>query len=124
MKRLQACCTIPTTRARLRTRSSLRRMAGSSASELIPSTSAILAKLRVVADRDHEIAIRNREHLIGHQVRMRVAHPPGRLARDEKVHRLIGEHRHLCVEQRKIDGRPARPCVARRSSADCTAIAA
>ncbi len=48
-----------------------------------------------------------REYLVGHDVRMGVAHAPGRDAACQIVHRLIGERRDPAVEKRKVDMLPA-----------------
>ena len=61
------------------------------------------AELRVVAHRDDDVTVGDGEALVGHDIRMRVAHPVRRLARDQIVHRLVGEHGHLRIEQRHVD---------------------
>ena len=60
-------------------------------------------ELAIIANRDDDMAVGGGECLIGHDVRMRVAQAPRRISRGQIIHRLIGEHRHLAVEQRHID---------------------
>ena len=59
--------------------------------------------LPVVAGGDDQRPVRGLEHLIGHEIGMRVAHAARRAAGDEVVQRLIGEHGDLRVEQRHVD---------------------
>ena len=69
-------------------------------------------ELRIVADGDDDVAVGDRKHLVGHDVRMRVAHPARRHARDEIAHRLVGEHADLRVEERHVDMAPSPGLVA------------
>ena len=59
--------------------------------------------LPVVAGGDDQRAVGGLEHLIGHEIGMRVAHAARRMSGDEIVQRLIGEHADLGVEQRHVD---------------------
>ena len=46
---------------------------------------------------------RDLEHLVGHDVLVRIAGAPGHLAADQVVGAQVGQHRHLRVEQRHVD---------------------
>ncbi len=63
-------------------------------------------KLPVIADRQDHVAIGGRKVLIRDDVRVRVAGPHRRRAGGQVVHRLVGQARHLHVEQRQIDVLP------------------
>ena len=92
-------------RSRLFTRSALVRANDSRASAGMPSTSTQVPELRVTADCNDHMAVRRTEHLVGNEARVRIAHAARRSARDQEVHRLVGEHAHFSVEQRQVDGR-------------------
>ena len=62
-------------------------------------------ELPFVADRDDERLIGRVERLIGHDVGMGVALARRVVAGDERVRRLVGEHRQLRVEQGHVDVR-------------------
>ena len=49
------------------------------------------------------MAVGDREGLVGRDIGMGIAEPAGRLAGDEIVHRLVGEHGDLGVEQGHVD---------------------
>ena len=49
------------------------------------------------------MAVFRREHLVGHDVEVRVAHALRHHAADQEVARLVGQHRHLHVEQPGVD---------------------
>ena len=53
------------------------------------------------------MAVGDREHLIGHDIGMRIADALGLLAGDEEIERLVGEHADLGVDQRTVDQRAA-----------------
>ena len=59
--------------------------------------------LGIVAHRQHEIAIGRRHHLVGHDVRMCGALAAGHHAADQVVRGLVGQPRHLGVEQGQVD---------------------
>jgi len=59
---------------------------------------AELSELTVVADGEDDVAIGSGEILIGHDVRMGIAHAPGRHAGGEVVERLVAEAGDLHVE--------------------------
>ncbi len=60
-------------------------------------------ELAVVADGEDHVAVGGGEVLVGHDVRVAVAHAPRRPPRDQVVHGLVGEAGHLHVEQREVD---------------------
>ncbi len=64
---------------------------------------AVVAELAVVADGHDQVAVAGREHLVRHQVLVRVAGAPGRHARGHVVEVLVGQHGHLAVQQRHVD---------------------
>ena len=65
-----------------------------------------LRELAVVADGQDEVAVGHLEHLVRHDVLVRVAGAPRRHAGDEVVGAQVGQHRDLRVEQRHVDGWP------------------
>ena len=71
--------------------------------ELLDTDAAEVARLPIIAGGDDQRAVGGFEHLIGHEVGMRVAHAARRRAGDQIVQRLIGEHGDLRVEQRHVD---------------------
>ena len=81
-----------------------------------------LRELPVIADGDDDVAVRDGKDLVGHDVGMGVADARrGALAGDEVVHRLVGEHGDLRVEQRHVEMRALAGRVAlaqRRQDAD------
>ncbi|EWS56489.1 hypothetical protein X551_00649 [Methylibium sp. T29] len=68
-----------------------------------PGDLAEAGELRIVADRQDHVAIGDLEHLIGHDVLVRVAGASWHLTAHEVVGAQVGQHRHLRVEQRHID---------------------
>ena len=64
---------------------------------------AEFAELAVIADGDDDVAVGDRQHLVGRDVGMGVAHAGRRPARNQIVHVLVGEHRDLRIEQRHVD---------------------
>ena len=68
-----------------------------------PTTAQNRLELAVVADRQDDMAVLHRHHLIGGDVHMGVAHLEGRLARHEIIEVLVGQHGDLRIEQRHVD---------------------
>ena len=68
-----------------------------------PGHLAELAELTVVANGEDDVAVGSGEILIGHDVRMGIAHAPGRHAGGEVIQRLVAEAGDLHVEQRGVD---------------------
>ena len=64
---------------------------------------AELLELAVIADGEDEMAVAHRQHLVGRDVRMRIAHLHRRIAGHQIVEVLVGEHRDLGIEQRHVD---------------------
>ena len=64
---------------------------------------AQLDVLAVVAGGDDDVAVGDREHLIGHDVGMRVADALGHLAGGEIVQALVGQHADGGIDQRGVD---------------------
>ena len=62
-----------------------------------------LGELAVVADGQDEVPVRDLEHLVRHDVLVRVAHARRRYAGCEIVGPQVGEHGHLGVEQGHVD---------------------
>ena len=62
------------------------------------------AELVVVADGDDDGVVLGVEHLIGQQVGMGVAQPPGQLAAGEEVHVHVGHQGDGAVGKRHVDG--------------------
>ncbi|MNV58795.1 hypothetical protein D3C71_1511870 [compost metagenome] len=60
-------------------------------------------ELAVVADRQHEITVGRRHHLVRHDVRMRRALPRRHHAADQVVRCLVGQPCHLRIQQRQIN---------------------
>ena len=60
-------------------------------------------ELSIVTDGDHELTVRRIEHLIWHDVGVRIALPLRDSARHQVVHVHVGEHGDLRVEQSHID---------------------
>ncbi|MPM54494.1 hypothetical protein SDC9_101272 [bioreactor metagenome] len=60
-------------------------------------------ELTIVADGQNHVAVGRREVLVGHRVRVRIAHALGHVAAVEVIHALVGQAGHLHVEQRQID---------------------
>ena len=60
-------------------------------------------KLAVVAGGDDDVAIFGVKGLVGHYIGVGVAHALGHLTADQIVGVLVGEPRHLRVEQRHVD---------------------
>jgi hypothetical protein len=56
---------------------------------------AELRELPVVADRHHELSIRRVEHLIRHDIGVRVTHPRRRATTDQIIHVHVGDHGDL-----------------------------
>lgn len=88
---------------RLRTRCALVRKRGSVCERRFARREAELAELKVVADRDDDVAVGRRDRLVRHDVRVRIAVAQRRLAGDQVVLRLVRERRHLAVEQGHVD---------------------
>ncbi len=63
-------------------------------------------ELGVVADRENDVAVRRREHLVGHDVRVGVAVALRDLARAPEIEDLVGVERDDGVEQRHVDVLP------------------
>ena len=59
--------------------------------------------LRVVADRHDQVALAALEDLVGHHVRMGVAHAGRNLSREKVVDGLVRIDRHHAIEQRHVD---------------------
>ena len=80
---------------------------------------AELGELAVVADRqDHVVLVavgggRDLEHLVRHDVLVRVAGAAGHLAAHQVVGAEVGQHRHLRVQQRHVDRAGLRRCAPR-----------
>ena len=49
------------------------------------------------------MAVGGRQHLVGRDVGVGVAHPDRRVAGNQKIQVLVGEHRDLRIEQRHVD---------------------
>ena len=62
-------------------------------------------ELAVVADGDDDRLIGGVERLVRHDIGMRIALPRRVLARDQRIRRLVGQHRQLRVEQGHVDVR-------------------
>ncbi len=62
-----------------------------------------MAELGLVADGDDDVAVGDRERLVGDDVGVRVAEAARGAAGDEVVHRLVGQHPDLGVEERHVD---------------------
>ena len=73
--------TMGTSVARFRTRFSLRAKRSSRAHSGVARDLAEFHELAVVADRDDQVAVGAREHLVRHDVLMRIAGAAGRLCR-------------------------------------------
>ena len=85
-----------------------------------PQASAEPRELAVVAAGDHQRPVGRLEHLVGHDVRMRVAHPPRRDAADQRIRRLVRQHRELQSKSAEVDPLPV-PVRSRSRSAASTA---
>ena len=68
-----------------------------------PATAQKRRELAVVADRQDHVAVGGLEHLVGHDVRVRVAGALRRDAGGQVAGAEVGEHRDLRVEQRHVD---------------------
>ena len=62
-----------------------------------------VSELLIVSDSQHKRAVPCLEHLIGNDVRMRIAVTLGRSSRREIIHVLVGKYRNLDIEQSHID---------------------
>ena len=86
---------------------------------LEPQHPAKRGKLTVVAAGDDHVTVRRRKDLVGHDVRICISNPAGRLAGGEIVHRLVRQDGHPAIEKRKVDMlAPARPCPLCKSRLD------
>jgi hypothetical protein len=78
-------------------------------------------ELAVVTGRDDDMAVGDREHLVGHHHGVRIAEPLRNFSGHEEAERLVGEHAHLDVQQRDVDVAAASGLFAlgeRRENAD------
>ena len=64
---------------------------------------AELRELTIVSDRQDQLAVRRIEHLVRHDVGVRVAYALRHAAGDQVIHAHVRDHRHLRVEQRHVD---------------------
>ena len=96
--------------SRLRTRSAFFAKRASGAHSRTPGDLAELRELAVVADGEDQVAVGAREHLVGHDVLVRVAGARRRLAGDEVVHVHHRHHRDGRVEQARGRSTGPRRC--------------
>ena len=84
-----------------------------------PGHRAEFAELAVIADRQGDMPVARREHAVGHDVVMLVARARRHHPADQIIHGLVGEPRHLGVEQREVDVlAAARPRATRQRGED------
>ncbi|MNN77319.1 hypothetical protein D3C81_1937730 [compost metagenome] len=69
----------------------------------LPGHFCELAELAVVAHGKNEVAVRRREVLVGHYIRVRVAQAPRRVACGQVIHGLVSQAGYLYIEQRHVD---------------------
>ena len=72
----------------------------------MPRHFAEAGELGIVSHGEYDKAIARREGVVGNDVRMCIAKSPGRRARGEIIRSLVGHHRQLHVEKRKVDVLP------------------
>ena len=89
--------------ARWRTRPALRAKRGSRGQLGAAGDGAEARELAVVADRQDQVAVGDLEHLVRHDVLVRIAGALRRDAGGQVVGAEVGEHRDLGVEQRHVD---------------------
>ena len=78
-----------------------------------PRNRAEPAPLIVVADREHEVAVRRREGFIGNDARVTVAEARGYFAAGEIIPGLVGQQRGDRVQHRQVDFLAATGTLAR-----------
>ena len=89
--------------ARLTTRSPLVAKRASRGEARQPDRLAQPRPLALAADGNRQLAVRRAERLVRDEVRVGVAHPARRGPADERVLRLVDEHRQRRLEQRDVD---------------------
>jgi hypothetical protein len=116
--------TIGTSSSRFRTRSGLVANRGIGDQLLAPGDAAKRGELAIVPDGEHHRAVARGEHLVRHDVLVRVAMAVRHVTRAPVVEDLIRAERHGAVEQAEIDVLAPRPSDRGDGSAASTATVA